>query len=118
MKIAVLIASAILTTGCATRGSSYQPLIDTQGKDATMLATDTSQCQAFAKQRMDAASGAVAGAIAGAIIGALLMPKAYRSYGVTRGALSGAVAGGAGANDTQESIIKKCLANRGYSVLD
>jgi outer membrane lipoprotein SlyB len=108
-----------LVAGCATtRGSSYVPLVDMQGKDDATFQTDTRQCQGYAKQRMDAAEGAAAGAVAGALLGALLAPRGYRGYVGARVAGAGAIAGGVQANDTQETIVKRCLAGRGYNVLN
>jgi outer membrane lipoprotein SlyB len=119
MKRLAVAALVVLTmAGCATRGANYQPLIDTKGRDQAQLAQDTSECQVFAKQRMDAASGAVAGAVLGAVIGALLMPHGFRNQGAGYGALFGGASGAGSANDTQETIVKRCLAGRGYSVLN
>ena len=115
--ISVLVISAFVT-GCATRGANYQPMVDTKNKSAAAIAQDTMECQQFAKKTMDAASGAVAGAIAGAVLMALIMPHGYRNYAAGQGAAAGAVAGAASATDTQETIIKRCLAGRGYSVLN
>lgn len=125
--IAAALAAFILA-GCASapRGADYVPLVDLRGKDAAQLATDTAECQVYARQTMDAAEGAVTGAIAGAIVGALLgaalAQHGYRNDWAAHGAAFGAIGGGASgavqANDTQESITKRCLAGRGYSVLN
>ena len=90
----------------------------TKGKDAALLNQDLAECQQFAKQRADAASGAVAGALVGALIGAVLAPRGYRNSTAGYGAGAGALGGGVSANQTQESIVKRCLAGRGYSVLN
>ena len=123
--IAAAVAAALFTA-CATRGANYVPLVDTRGTDAARLATDTAECQAYARQAMDAAEGAVAGAIAGAVVGALLgaalAGHGYRNewaaYGAAYGAAGGGESGAVQANDTQESMTKRCLAGRGYSVLN
>ena len=117
-----LITVALITTilcGCATRGANYIPLVDTKGKDATTLDRDTTECQHYATQRIDAASGALVGAIAGALLGAALgAGTRYRNNFAQQGAIAGGVGGGFEANQTQESIIKRCLAGRGYNVLN
>lgn len=125
--IAAALAASLLA-GCASapRGADYVPLVDLRGKDAAQLATDTAECQVYARQTMDAAEGAataaIAGAIVGALIGAALGGNGYRNewaaYGAAYGAAGGAVTGAVQANDTQESITKRCLAGRGYSVLN
>lgn len=117
-KLITFFVASLLLSGCATRGANYTPLVDTKGHDGAQLANDTAECQAFATQRMDAASGAVAGAVVGALIGAFLMPRGYRNYGAGQGAIAGAAGGALGANDTQETIVKRCLSGRGYSVLN
>ena len=42
----------------------------------------------------------------------------YRNEPAGYGATVGAISGGAQANETQEVIIKRCLAGRGYNVLN
>lgn len=115
--IATTLIAATLA-GCATRGANYVPLVDTKGRDAATLDRDTAECQHFATQRADAATGAVVGAIFGALLGAALMPGGYRNYGARQGAIAGGLGGAFGANDSQETIIKRCLAGRGYNVLN
>ena len=114
--LAALVIS--LLTGCATRGAGYVPVVDSKYKDPQALAQDTLECQQFAKQRMDAADGAAAGAVAGALLLAALSPRGYKNYSAQQGAIVGGVSGAAAANDTQETIIKRCLVGRGYNVLN
>ena len=118
MKLITLTLAAILLTGCATRGANYVPVVDTQYRDVSRLAIDTSECQQFSNQRADAATGAVVGVLFGALLGAALMPRGYESYGARQGAIAGGVGGAYQANETQETIIKRCLSGRGYSVLN
>ena len=117
MKVTVLLIAALIS-GCASTGANYVPLVDMQGHDYNSFAKDTQQCQAYARQRMDAASGAVAGAIIGALFMAAVSPRGYRNYSAGQGALVGAAGGAVAANDNQETIVKRCLAGRGYSVLN
>lgn len=117
MKL-TLIAIAIALSGCATRGANYVPVVDTKGRDQTALAVDITDCQLYAAQRADAATGAVVGAIFGALLGAALMPAGHQHWGAQQGAIAGGLGGAYGANDSQETIIKRCLSGRGYSVLN
>lgn len=117
-KTIIAILSIAVLAGCATRGANYVPLVDMKNKDQQQFDTDVKECQAYAKQRMDAADGAVAGAVAGALLGALIAPRGFRNELAGRSALIGAAGGAAGASDTQETITKRCLAGRGYNVLN
>ena len=114
--IAALIAATV--AGCATRGANYVPLVDMQGRDAVQFARDTSECQQYATQRMSAGDGAIVGAVAGALFMALLSPKGSGNEWARSGAIAGGAGGAVGANETQEGIVKKCLAGRGYNVLN
>ena len=112
------ILTAALLAGCATTGANYVPLVDMRGKDQATFAVDLQECQAYARQRMDAARGALVGAAIGAIFMAALAPRGYRNYAAGQGAIVGAAAGGVGANETQETIVKRCLYGRAYNVLN
>ena len=114
--IATLIAATI--SACATRGANYVPLVDMNGRDAVQFARDTSECQQYATQRMSAGDGAIVGAVAGAMFMALLAPNNSGNQWARDGAIIGGASGAVAANDTQESITKKCLAGRGYNVLN
>ena len=109
---------ALALTACATTGANYVPLVDMQGKDPARFNSDLADCQRFATQRMDAATGAMVGAIAGALLGAFLAPRGYKSQVAGKAAGLGALGGAGEANQNQESITKACLAGRGYSVLN
>ena len=116
----ICLALCVSMTGCASmgRGSSYVPLVDTAGKDASTLAADVQQCQEYAKQRANAETGAMVGAIAVGLLSAFLAPRGYRNQVAGRGAVLGAIGGAGEAGGTQEDVIKRCLAGRGYNVLN
>jgi len=117
MKALTLTLAVALVAGCAHTGQNYRPIVDTTSE---RYEQDLRECQAFAAQRMDAAQGAAAGALLGALLGAVLSRAAGGSG--NRGAATGAVAGGTAfagqAENSQRSIIKRCLTGRGYSVLE
>lgn len=113
-----IITASILITGCASMGANYKPVIDLQNADSIKYQEDLGDCQKLAKERMNAADGAIIGSIAGALLGALLAPRGYRNYVAAHGAVAGGAAGAVGANETQESIVKRCLIYRGYRVLN
>lgn len=118
MKTVICAVVALSLAGCATRGAGYVPVVDMQGQSTGKYSADLSDCQAYATQRADAAQGAVAGALAGALLSALLMPRGYRNEGASKLGILGGLSGAGQATETQETIIKRCLAGRGYSVLN
>jgi uncharacterized protein YcfJ len=118
MKIIAVIL-ALSLAGCATpRGAGYVPLVDMQGKDQGQFARDVGECQQYAKQRMEAIQGAIVGGLVGAALMAALSPGAYRRDAAQAGMVVGGFSGALGANENQETIIKRCLAGRGYNVLN
>jgi len=118
MKTLTIALLMLTLAGCATRGANYVPVVDTKYKDPAALQNDTRECQQYALQRANAEQGAVVGALVGALLGAALAPRGHRNYVAGQGAIIGGVGGAASANETQEVIIKRCLAGRGYNVLN
>lgn len=116
--IAAVTAAAILA-GCATTGANWSPVVDRPGPN---YYTDLAECQQHATQVMSAAQGAVGGAVAGALFGALLSAAVgggrYTRNFIAAGALSGATSAASAAEGGQRGIISRCLAGRGYSVLN
>ena len=119
MKSSLLCIFLLITTlaaGCAGRS---KPIIDPAGVDMGQYQNDLAQCEQIAQQvEQQAGEGAAGGAIVGGLIGAIVgdTHRAVRSAGV------GAVAGGArGVNATtreKSKVIKNCLRNRGYKILN
>lgn len=108
-------------SGCANTGANYRPIVDTKNIDFNKYEADLRDCQLFANQTASAGQSAAAGAVAGAVLGAALAAAAGSRYDRTStarvGALSGAVGAGAEGERNQRNIINRCLAGRGYSVL-
>lgn len=123
IRLLTLVVFVTVTAGCATNqmGANYRPIIDTRGVDFNRFENDLRDCQQYASQTMGAAEGAAAGAVAGAALGAVLAAAAGSRYSRTQTARIGAVGGAVGAageaENNQRSIIRRCLAGRGYSVL-
>ena len=121
-SIGVAFSVISLLSGCAaTTGANYRPIIDSKGVDFNRYEADLRECQSFATQTASAAQSAAAGAIAGAVLGAALAAAAGGGYSRTStarvGAVSGAVGAGVEGERNQRTIINRCLAGRGYSVL-
>jgi outer membrane lipoprotein SlyB len=124
-KICQTIIASILTlslSGCANMGANYRPIIDNKVVNTEKYEQDLKECQEFAKQAPSATDGVIAGAVVGTLIGAALGASTGNSYvrnsTMNFGGTYGAMSGGASAEGTQRSIIKKCLDGRGYRVLN
>jgi outer membrane lipoprotein SlyB len=120
-QIITIVLISTMVAGCATSGANYRPLIDTKGVDFNKFEVDLASCQEYARTQAGAKEGAVAGALLGAAFGALLATVAGSSYDAGAaarvGGVTGAASGASSANEDQETIIKRCLQGRGYSVL-
>jgi uncharacterized protein YcfJ len=121
-KLLFATLSVAILSGCATAPSSYTPLVDAPGKDPAQLAADMRDCNAYANTQLSGAGGATAGAIAGALFGVALLAagggrSGYGNEAAAVGALSGGLGGYMAAENNQRAIVSRCLAGRGYSVL-
>ena len=119
--VAVLSAAAFLVGCAATSGANYRPIVDSKGVDLNRYESDLRECQSYALQTAGAADSAAAGAVAGALLGAVLAGAAGKNYSRSSsarvGAVSGAVGAGVEGERNQKTIINRCLAGRGYKVL-
>lgn len=108
---------AALLMGCA--GATYRPIVDTQGLDMNRYEADLQSCQQYAKQTTDGPNSAAIGAVAGAALGSVLagVVGGDRRASASIGAIEGGVLGGASGETSQRNIIRRCLAGRGYRVL-
>jgi hypothetical protein len=109
-----ILLAAVVCCGCASK----KPIIDTTNVDMKQYERDLAECEEVATQVETggrAAESAAAGAAVGAAQGAI-----WGSAG--RSAASGAVTGGAGglyaADYETARVIKNCMRNRGYAVLN
>ncbi|HWR21095.1 MAG TPA: hypothetical protein VN444_04445 [Verrucomicrobiae bacterium] len=122
--LAVLV---LFTAACALPlNQQYRPIMDLKGRDDHTAAYDQFQCHQLAEQAAlqnnigaDAAGGLVAGAALGALLGAV---SGHAGSGAAYGSILGVAAGaGSSAGDqlsTYKHALRKCLAGRGYSVLN
>ena len=122
MKTTAIILSAAILAGCANTGAQYQPLVDGRTHGAN-YSQDLAECQSYATQRAGATEGAVAGAVFGALLGVALLAVGggrggWGNEAAAVGAVAGGLQGAAAGEGTQRDIIKRCLAGRGYSVLN
>lgn len=150
----IVLSVMALTSGCATRqqmnnagaAASDRPQYaftsqPDQWLDVAALPTEAAakyseqfpQCvasgnrlvNAIAREQASAAQNAAAGALAGAILGALIMPRGYRNYGATHGAVAGGLSAGvqtihnnaAAAERRFNQALSVCLRNAGFALL-
>lgn len=113
MILAILCGLAI--AGCAAHPD---PIIDMRGVDPDALAVDWDECEAYSEEVVIAegvarggATGAAVGAIAGAINGDV-------GTAAANGALYGGTRSGLDADKDKQRVFKRCLAGRGYRVLN
>lgn len=116
MYISIILSAAlILFGGCSAHPG---PIIDTKGVSMTAYHQDLSECEDYAGQirtEEGVAKGATIGAAIGSAIGAV-----FGSPG--EGAATGAAQGGTESairnEDQKQLVVKRCMARRGYRVLN
>lgn len=117
MKKLIAVILIISMTGCAT----YRPVVDTKGVDMNAYNNDLRECQAYAEQvnpADHAAAGAIAGAVFGALLGAAMGNRSLAGRTAGVGALSGMAGAGGEGVKAQINIVRSCMSQRGYKVLN
>ena len=121
---ALLVASlTLLLFACAGRQSAPGggPIVDMKGVDPARYQADLGECRQYANQ-VDVAGQAGTTAAGGAVVGGLIGAIVDGGEGAARGAGVGAVGGGAQGTvrglEERQQVVKNCLRNRGYAVLN
>ena len=112
----LFLAAPLLCAACA-----QQPIIDTKGVNMAQYRQDHSECEVYAQQvrtGRQAAGGAVAGAVVGAVVGAAVGNSDTAQRGAGAGAALGATKGAGRAQNEKQRVLRNCLRNRGYAVLN
>jgi outer membrane lipoprotein SlyB len=105
----------LTVTACAAQPN---PIIDTKGVDMAAFRRDLAECQRYAEEvpmGAAAAKGAVAGGAYGAAVGSI---NGRASEGAGTGAISGAAWSMLEADREKQRVVKRCVAGRGYRVLN
>jgi len=111
-----LILSIILFTGCARHS---QIIIDPHGIDMGLYQQDLAECQNLSRQvHSKVGEGIVGGAVVGAIAGKIIGGNRTAVRTAKLGALSGGLSAGGATRHERERVVKNCLRNRGYQVLN
>lgn len=110
-----LLPLAAFLGGCAAHPD---PIVDTKGVDMDEYARDWDECDAYSEEvrisqgvGKGAATGAAVGALAGAIDGDVGESAAL-------GGLYGGTRSGLDADRQKQAVFKRCMAGRGYRVLN
>lgn len=114
------LALGLLLSACASK-----PIIDTQGVDLVQYQEDLQDCAAIAEQvgvagtvAKSAGAGAAAGAAFGIVTSVITGDASDIAYSAAYGAAGGVTAGAFEADEEKANVIKNCLRNRGYAVLN
>jgi outer membrane lipoprotein SlyB len=110
----------LLLTACASK-----PIIDTLGVDLVQYQEDLQDCAEIAEQvgvagqvAKSAGAGAAAGAGIGLVTSVITGDASAIAYSAAYGAVGGGTAGAFEADEEKANVIKNCLRNRGYVVLN
>ena len=112
----ILFASAAIS-GCAAHRANI--IIDPVGVDMQQYQNDLAQCHIIARQvRHRAGRGAVGGAIVGGAVGGIVGNRDTAKKVAGVGAVGGLARGAAVTRYERRIVVRNCLQNRGYSVLN
>ncbi len=119
MRIVTPVLLALATSACA----SYRPVVDTRSlDDPGLYEYDLADCQSHARKvspGRSAAAGAAIGAVLGAAVAAALGGDRWLiEHVAASGAVHGAAAGASSGAVTRVDVIRNCMSERGYVVLD
>ena len=113
----VTTAGLILLGGCAAHSS--KPVIDPAGVDMAQYEKDVGECEQIATQvEQKAGEGAAEGAVVGGLIGGIFGGRDGALKGAGAGAVGGAAGRGADTQREKSRVVKNCLRNRGYKILN
>ena len=113
----IILASIVTATGCAGRRADV--VIDPAGVDMGLYQKDLAECQEISKQvRGKAVGGAAGGAVVGGAVGGIVGNSDTAGKGAGVGAVTGVARGAAATRQEKQLVIKNCLRNRGYKVLN
>ncbi|MBE1237926.1 hypothetical protein IHV25_09755 [Phaeovibrio sulfidiphilus] len=120
----VIGVSALVLSGC----TGHKPVIDYRMSNKTMAEyeRDLAECQSYAGEKsvgQDTVLGTLGGAAVGAALGAAVgavagSPGSGAAMGAAIGGIGTGAAVGTGTALSQKDIINRCMAGRGYRVLE
>ncbi len=112
---ASILAALIVFTGCAAHPD---PIVDMRGVDPERFARDWDDCERYAEQ-IETSEGVMRGSTLGAAVGAAAGAiHGDAARGAADGALYGGTRSGLDADRDRQQVFRRCLAGRGYRVLN
>ncbi len=113
----------IVLAGCNSVNElfTYEPVIDPRGVNLAFYEMDLSECRELgdlANVATDTATSTAGGAVLGGAVGAAVGNSDTAKRGAGVGAILGGVRGYQHGSREEERIIRRCLAGRGYRVLN
>lgn len=114
----LIIASVFAVAACTT---TDEIIIDEKNVDMNVYRQDLAECRAYASQVKTGektAKGAVSGAVVGGLTGAIFGGSSGAATGAGVGAVGGGVKGADEGEQTEVQVVKRCLAGRGYHLLN
>ncbi len=116
--IVVICIAALFTAGCASTRKS-EVVVDPAGVDMGQFNTDLEECREISKQvGQKAGAGAVGGAVVGAAIGAIVGNSGTAARGAGVGGVLGGAKGAGSTHQERKVVVKNCMRDRGYRVLN
>ncbi|MFO1152323.1 MAG: glycine zipper family protein [Rhodospirillales bacterium] len=121
MRTPTPLVLALLAAGCTS-----DPIVDMAGVNQVKYDNDLAACREYADQ-VNVATGTAGGAVAGAAVGAALgavvgaitgSPGTGAAIGAATGGTTGGVSGASSGGSRRDRVVRNCLRERGYSVLD
>jgi len=114
----LVVASVLALTACTT---TDEIIIDEKSVDMNQYRQDLADCRAYASQVKTGektAKGAASGAVVGGLTGAIFGGASGAAQGAGVGAIGGGVTGANEGERTEVDVVKRCLAGRGYRLLN
>lgn len=112
----LLLLSMLLAGGCARQ---HKVIIDPQGVDMDQFQRDLAECRQLAEQvTPQTGEGAVGGAVVGGLLGAIAGDQRAAERGAGVGAVVGGAKGAGATRQEKEKVVRNCLLNRGYKILN
>jgi outer membrane lipoprotein SlyB len=106
----------MVAAGCAGKS---KPIIDPASVDMEQYEIDLAECEQIAEQvDQQAGTSAAGGAIIGGLIGAITGDSTRAARGAGVGAVVGGAKGAGSTNKEISRVVKNCLRNRGYEILN
>ena len=116
IRYCITLLAIAVGAGCA--GSS-KPIIDPTGVDMEQYDIDLAECEQISEQvEQKAGTSAAGGALIGGLIGAITGDTTRAVKGAGVGGVIGGAKGAGSTDKEKESVVKKCLRNRGYQILN